>query len=112
MLNLGQSLDLSTNLLPMQIVNAITLRSNSLQLQPGNFWGSESLALTGCRAVETRARLQQHWETGCNLYQLLVTSANLTGEPGMEAEELLFLPGTRGRCVLGQGRRAQSSAAG
>lgn len=39
MLNLGQSLGLSTNLLPMQIVNALTLRSNSLQLQSESLLG-------------------------------------------------------------------------
>lgn len=84
MLNLGQSLDLSTNLLPMQIVNALTLRSNSLQLQSESLWGSESPASAGCCAVETRPKLQQHWETGYNLCQLPVTSTHLTGEPGAE----------------------------
>lgn len=84
MLNLGQSLGLSTNLLPMQIVNALTLRFNSLQLQSESLRGSESPASTGCCAVETRTKLQQHWEAGGNIYQLLVTSTHLTGEPRME----------------------------
>lgn len=115
MLNLGQSLGLSTNLLPMQIVNALALRSNSLQLQSESLWGSESPASTGCCAVETRAKLQQHWETGCNLYQLLVTSAHLTGEPGMEwrrKRRAAFSPWHLGMLCLGTRERDTHSSAG
>lgn len=113
MLNLGQSLGLSTNLLPMRIVNALTLRFNSLQLQSESLWGSESPASTGCCAVETRTKLQQHWEAGGNIYQLLVTSTHLTGEPGMEQRwkrRAAFSPWTQGMLCLGaRGRDTELS---
>lgn len=104
MLNLGQSLGLSTNLFPMQIVNALTLSSNSLQLQLESLWSSESPASTGCCAVKTRAKLQQHRETGRNIYQLLVTSTYVTGEQGMEQRwkrRASFSPWHQGMLCLG-----------
>lgn len=80
----------------MQVVNTLTLRSNSLQL--GSLWGSESPTSTECCASGTRAKLQQYWEADHNLYQLLVAPTHLTGEPGMELrlESCFLFAGGRG----------------